>query len=135
MPNLRLVQGHRGAWLQAVGGCLGLSLRSPRVDPWGFAPLSPGHPSDQTSCDPVAGVDPPATRTAAEITLAGPRAARQPRRSRAGSKRGPADNPVEVSVCIANWNCRELLRECLKRERRTATPGLRGLATRVGILT
>ena len=23
------------------------------------------------------------------------------------------DGPVEVSVCIANWNCRELLRDCL----------------------
>jgi hypothetical protein len=34
-----------------------------------------------------------------------------------------------------NVVARELLRECLKRERRTATPGLRGLATRVGVLT
>jgi hypothetical protein len=34
-----------------------------------------------------------------------------------------------------NVVARELLRECLKRERRTATPGLRGLATRVGILS
>jgi GT2 family glycosyltransferase len=25
-----------------------------------------------------------------------------------------ADAPVEVSVCIANWNCRELLRGCLE---------------------
>jgi hypothetical protein len=33
-----------------------------------------------------------------------------------------------------NVVARELLRECLKRERRTATPGLRGLAARVGIL-
>jgi hypothetical protein len=29
---------------------------------------------------------------------------------------------------------RELLRELLKRERRTATPGLRPLAQRVGVL-
>ena len=21
--------------------------------------------------------------------------------------------PIDVSVCIANWNCRELLRDCL----------------------
>jgi hypothetical protein len=34
-----------------------------------------------------------------------------------------------------NVVARELLRECLKRERRTATPGLRGLAMRVGILS
>jgi transcriptional regulator with XRE-family HTH domain len=34
-----------------------------------------------------------------------------------------------------NVVARELLRECLKRERRTTTPGLRGLATRVGILS
>jgi transcriptional regulator with XRE-family HTH domain len=34
-----------------------------------------------------------------------------------------------------NVVARELLRECLRRERRTATPGLRGLATRVGILS
>jgi hypothetical protein len=33
-----------------------------------------------------------------------------------------------------NVVARELLRECLKRERRSATPGLRGLAERVGIL-
>jgi transcriptional regulator with XRE-family HTH domain len=33
-----------------------------------------------------------------------------------------------------NVVARELLRECLKRERRAATPGLRGLAERVGIL-
>jgi len=32
-----------------------------------------------------------------------------------------------------NVAARELLRECLKRERRLATPGLRGLADRVGI--
>ena len=34
-----------------------------------------------------------------------------------------------------NVVARELLRECMKRERRSATPGLRGLAERVGILS
>jgi hypothetical protein len=34
-----------------------------------------------------------------------------------------------------NVVARELLRECLKRERRSATPGLRGLAARVGIVS
>src|SRR5207244_699460 len=24
------------------------------------------------------------------------------------------DGPIDVSVCIANWNCRELLRACLE---------------------
>src|SRR5947209_35972 len=24
------------------------------------------------------------------------------------------EQPMEVSVCIANWNCREMLRECLR---------------------
>src|SRR6266481_7184863 len=24
------------------------------------------------------------------------------------------DGPIDVSVCIANWNCRELLRGCLQ---------------------
>jgi GT2 family glycosyltransferase len=24
------------------------------------------------------------------------------------------DGPIDVSVCIANWNCRELLRSCLE---------------------
>src|SRR3954453_156140 len=27
--------------------------------------------------------------------------------------RTPAPGPIDVSVCIANWNCRELLRACL----------------------
>ena len=26
----------------------------------------------------------------------------------------PAANPIDVSVCIANWNCRDLLRRCLQ---------------------
>jgi hypothetical protein len=34
-----------------------------------------------------------------------------------------------------NVVARELLRECMKRERRSATPGLRGLAERVGIMS
>ncbi len=29
-------------------------------------------------------------------------------------KLAPPDGPVEVSVCIANWNCRDLLRACLQ---------------------
>lgn len=40
---------------------------------------------------------------------------------------------IAPEVIRFNVVARELLRECLKRERRSATPGLRGLALRVGI--
>jgi hypothetical protein len=40
---------------------------------------------------------------------------------------------IAPEVIRFNVVARELLRECLKRERRSATPGLRGLAMRVGI--
>lgn len=42
---------------------------------------------------------------------------------------------IAPEVLRYNVGARELLRECLKRERRTATPGLRGLADRVGVTT
>lgn len=44
-------------------------------------------------------------------TIAGPEALAD---ARPEWVRGPADDgPVDVSVCIANWNCREHLRACL----------------------
>jgi hypothetical protein len=42
---------------------------------------------------------------------------------------------IAPEVLRFNVVVRELLRECLKRERRSATPGLRGLAARVGIVS
>src|SRR5437868_15373321 len=41
---------------------------------------------------------------------------RRPRRARLEAwRREFLDNgPIDVSVCIANWNCRELLRACLE---------------------
>jgi hypothetical protein len=40
---------------------------------------------------------------------------------------------VAPEVLRYNVTARELIRECLRRERRTAVPGLRGLAERTGI--
>jgi GT2 family glycosyltransferase len=40
--------------------------------------------------------------------------AREELRQAAWRRRFLDDGPVEVSVCIANWNCRELLRACLE---------------------
>ncbi len=42
-----------------------------------------------------------------------PRARRRNRRA-AWRRQFLADGPVDVSVCIANWNCRDLLRACLE---------------------
>jgi GT2 family glycosyltransferase len=41
---------------------------------------------------------------------------RLPARARRSSRRPPSldAGPIDVSVCIANWNCRELLRGCLE---------------------
>ncbi len=39
-----------------------------------------------------------------------PRPAARPRRRQAA----PLPEPIDVSVCIANWNCRDMLRRCLE---------------------
>jgi GT2 family glycosyltransferase len=39
---------------------------------------------------------------------------RRRRRRAAWRRQFLADGPVDVSVCIANWNCRDLLRACLE---------------------
>lgn len=53
--------------------------------------------------------------------LTAPTALRRPRKRARSANQQPAwhqsfldEGPIEVSVCIANWNCRDLLRACLE---------------------
>jgi GT2 family glycosyltransferase len=89
--------------------------------PQPLAPLGPGLPVDPWLVpEPATGDDPPdAPYTAGALAGATGSVIYRPRsreqfRQAAWRRRFLDTTPVDVSVCIANWNCRELLRGCLE---------------------
>jgi GT2 family glycosyltransferase len=80
---------------------------------------NPDPPLDAEPVFPAALFPPPAPGTespgAPRAEPAGPRPRRREEfRQAAWRRRFLDDGPVDVSVCIANWNCREMLRACLE---------------------
>lgn len=54
------------------------------------------------------------TRSADTTPADAPRSRRAPIHSPGWAQSFAVGDPIDVSVCIANWNCKELLRDCLK---------------------
>ncbi|MCC6418839.1 MAG: glycosyltransferase family 2 protein [Gemmataceae bacterium] len=77
------------------------------------APLIPGLPPARATCTASAQVAQGLVPIADDAEPLAPWPALR-RKRRAARRLHPAPEPVEVSVCIANWNCRDLLRACLE---------------------
>lgn len=58
--------------------------------------------------------DPQSPASRAEAAPIGRRARSRRARVKAWRRRLLQDGPIDVTICIANWNCKDLLRDCLR---------------------